>query len=608
MSSPEEFLAAARGMVSTLQSPNKSPSEVPKLQETPKEQSLAIVSKANPKWLDIILPSQKPVASNRPVLTTSTEKRKALVHEPKSDAEPKEASGTISLHTNEQLQNQERPGPEPQSLAANGEDASPTSNLSKKVGILLDFDCAAPSNCVTEPGMSPAFEELKGLEFMQFFEPKTSSSSGIANANRRLHFEGSLPTKHELCELEETESTTEYLDEELVAEYQREINTIRELLERPSLSDMFVLKMTGFKKEIESSLRLLVKDQNLQLPDSPSPEHKELESVPKSVASAAAEALSKPDTPVSQPFLTPPALETKEFESATPATVEETPKHSRNTSLSTPTSQSRLRGAAPQFQPVSFTNFRTVSSAASTNSSTSFHSTLTNAKSDTRPPVAAKEPTPESRSESIKAQFAANVHRAVSGIQEPLPGEDEKAPEKTEKPRKSHIFGDHLLPGRRVTPPALTRPDLAPYSQSVLAGEYLNLLSVLIAADFCLTEAAAPKPSPTTFTLPSPPRLIKIVNSNTASRGKENAKGVPPSKINVPGLDPAQDTLCLKSSNVAAPAATTKKTQKSSEKPISMMESIYAPKPKITQASTENKKPPVSKGLMGSRYADAQWL
>ncbi|KAL4956578.1 hypothetical protein BDW69DRAFT_79547 [Aspergillus filifer] len=565
ISSPEEFLAAARGMVSTRQSPKEAPSE-PKSQETPMEQSTATASNSvSPKSPSVVPPPENLVTPNQQTPTTPLDKRKTL-----GDAVPEEPHKNIPS-TGELSEDQRKPDKNPQSSAANGEHTVPVTRPPKAVGILLDFNCATPDNLVAEPGQSPALEELKGLEFMQFSQSQSSLSSAASNANRRLDFGGLLPTKRNPFEQEVAETATEYSDEELAAEYKREIRTICQLLEPPSLSEMFVLRITGLKKELESSLRLLAKESNPQVPGSPNPGSHERQSVSRSVASPSR--------------LT---FDAKGPVTVFPATAHETPKHSRHSSLSTPSSQSRLRGAAPQFQPGTLTNFRTVSSATSTGSSTSFHSTVTNAQSDTPTPGAANAPTPDA--ETIKARFAANMRRAMSGGQVPLPGKAENVPKRNDRPGKSHIIGDHLLPGRRVASSAPKGPGVAPYPQSVLA------------------EAAAPKPSPTTFTLPSPPRPVKTPNLNTASREKETAKDAA-QKAYAPQFDSASGSLCLKPNNVAAPPPPTK-TQRSSEGGASMMESIYAPKPKPTaaQSSTDNKKPPTSRGLEASRYSDPQWL
>ncbi|KAL4798850.1 hypothetical protein BDV19DRAFT_385932 [Aspergillus venezuelensis] len=568
LSSPEEFLAAARGMVSTRQLPKEAPSE-PKSQETLMEQGVATASKS----VSLKSPSSDPLpenvlAPNQQTPPTPLGKRKTP-----GDALPEEPHKKISPSTGELSEDQQKPDTNSQSSAANGEHTVPISRPPKAVGILLDFNCVTPDNFVAEPGRSPALEELQGLEFMQSSQSQTSISSAVSNAKRRLDFGGLLPTKRNTSEQEVTESATEYSDEESAAEYKREIRVICELLEPSSRSEIFVLKMIALKKELEFKLRSLVKESNPQASGSPSPGSHELQSLSRSVAS-----------------LTPSTFDTERLETVVPATAHETPKHSRHSSLSTPSSQSRLRAAAPNFEPGTLANVRTVSSATSTGSSSSFHSTVTDIQSDTPTPVAAKAPTPEFRTETIEAQFAVNVRRAVSGSQVPLPGKTENAPNRIDRPTKSHIFGDHLLPGRRVASSAPKGPGVATNPQSVLA------------------EAAAPKPSPTTFTLPSPPRPIKITKSNTASKEKETAKDAA-QKVNAPQFDSAQGSLYLKPSNAAAPLASTK-TLQSSEGPTSIMESIYAPKPKPTaaQSSTDKQKPPASKGLEASRYSDPKWL
>lgn len=360
---------------------------------------------------------------------------------------PEETSQVPSVGTTNQAKEEGRQDAKPQDPSTN-QTPIPIQRSQKAVGMLLDLSFATSIESGPEPGMSPALEELKGLDFTKFLEPKDHPST-LAGVNRKLDFGGAVPREQKSNELSDIEATTDLEDdEETAAEYQREIDIICELLERTSLSDTFLSKLTECKKELESRLQL--------------------RRTPKLRT-----------TTRSEKFYTPPTVpESKELGAAVSVAIEVTPTHSRNTSearISTPTSQSRLNAAAPRFMPKAFTQYRS-SSDATTDSSTSFQPTppkvITEPQSEcasselTIVPANADKPPVGNRAESISPEFRETVQRVSSGTilgDHLLPGAI------TRKAEQSHLFGDHLLPGRRVFPSVFVPSSTIPVSGSVLA-------------------------------------------------------------------------------------------------------------------------------------------
>lgn len=317
----------------------------------------------------------------------------------------------------------------------------------KAVGMLLDLSFATSIESGPESGMSPALEELKGLEFTKPLEAKDPPFT-LAGVNRKLDFGGVLPKEQKSNELSDIEATTDLEDdEETAAEYQREIDLICDLL-AGSFSDTFLSKMTECKKELESRL--------------------ELGRTPKLRTTAR-----------SEKFFTPPTIpESKELGAAVSVAAEVTPTHSRKTSearITTPTSQSRLNAAAPKFMPKAFTEYRSLSNAT-TDSSTSFQPTPTKAitepQSDcasselTIVPAKADKPPVGTRAGSISPEFPTTIQRASSGT---LLGDHLLPGASTRKAEQPHLFGDHLLPGRRVFPSLFVPSSTIPVSGPSLA-------------------------------------------------------------------------------------------------------------------------------------------
>ncbi|KAL2867895.1 uncharacterized protein BJX67DRAFT_69361 [Aspergillus lucknowensis] len=547
LSTPEAFLAVARSVVTT---------RVPEATATaPMDVSDNIRQSSGQN----ITSRSESIASAEGVVSTA---RDLSSDSMSLDSSEEQQSQACPLDKACQLKEGKPSNTEPHAPVTVEQDPAPRSPLDQSEEILLDLSCATPSEFEPEIGVSPALEELKGLDFTQSNEPQDSSISGIVNANRELAFGEISPKDQKPSESDNADATLRPIDEELAEEYQREIDIICELLERTTLSETFLSKLTECKEELESRLR------------------------PRRV--------TKPDVGQSQHLSTPKVITPKKPENAIPAPDVETPMPSREISspqTSNPPSQSRLNAAAPQFTPKAFTQYRSLSNATSTDSSSSFHSipskvlaqpqsegapsdsTVVRATNDRRSPPPRAEPI-STDSTIFVTRTSDDTHIFGDHL---LPGGGAR------KQEESHIFGDHLLPGRPVTRPPVSKP------------------SASSAYEFVLSSASAPKPFAFTFSLPQ--QLPNPTNSNTSI--SSNAKCPDGSELtpNAPQFVPAKDTLCLKPTNVPASAGAVDYTRKPA-----IMESIHAPKPKSQPApATESRrKPSFGQGLMGSRYADTK--
>ncbi|BCS29022.1 uncharacterized protein APUU_70592A [Aspergillus puulaauensis] len=580
ISSPEDFLAVAR-MVTANQRAGKPPTEIPKAQgpadaEVHRKGDLSLTpetpSKPNHQKSPIGgVPLSQKVTSQRAVSPTPVNEVESSDNSLSSDStnldSPEETSQVPPVGTTDQAKEEGRLDTRLQDSSAN-QTLVQAQRPQKAVGMLLDLSFATSIESGPEPGMSPALEELKGLEFTKSLEAKDPPFT-LAGVNRKLDFGGVLPKEQKSNELSDIEATTDLEDdEETAAEYQREIDLICDLL-AGSFSDTFLSKMTECKKELETRL--------------------ELGRTPKLRTTAR-----------SEKFFTPPTIpESKELGAAVSVAAEVTPTHSRKTSearITTPTSQSRLNAAAPKFMPKAFTEYRSLSNAT-TDSSTSFQPTPTKAitepQSDcasselTIVPAKADKPPVGTRAESISPEFPTTIQRASSGT---LLGDHLLPGASTRKAEQPHLFGDHLLPGRRVFPSLFVPSSTVPVSGPTLA------------------QAAAPDFGPITFSSTSVPRPLKIVDPNAQVASKPAPAKGSSLTPDAPHFEPLNKAASIKTSNAPTPSTTANVAVKTARKTTSMMESIYAPKPKADSSSTGPKKLPVGQGLSASRYSDPKWI
>ncbi|KAL3487098.1 hypothetical protein BJX62DRAFT_214172 [Aspergillus germanicus] len=391
--------------------------------------------------------------------------------------------------------------------------------------------------------MSPALVELQGLEFAQFTEPPESPFSGLSSINRRLDF-GSTEAEPNAAEIDEASSSP--IDEELAAEYRREIDIICSLLEQTTLTDTFCSKLTECKEELELRLRL--------------------RRAPKSDVEHS-EQLSTSKAPVSED---PQISASATSENAPRASAE-----SSSPSTGTPRSQSRLNATAPQFTPQSFTQYRSISNATSIDSLGSFQPTPSKISRQSHPEgawsgfndiqvsqLANDQDSSQSRPESASTDSTVIVSRASDS---------------------THIFGNHLLPGRRATQPSTTKP------------------GTHTAADSVLAHAAAPKPGYISCSLPSQ-QIKPAIQKSAVTAKSPNGSPLTP---NAPTFKPT--TLYLRPHNTAPTTGPATDILKPAP---AILESIHAPKPqpRATSVSAAPKKLSKGHGLQGSRYADAKWL
>ncbi|KAL4785754.1 hypothetical protein BJX76DRAFT_355802 [Aspergillus varians] len=586
ISSPETFLAAARGMNTANPTTERPSTEKPKPQSPARAKdrsngslSLApdIPSKpAHQKSPSVGKPSDQKVNTGRTASPTPVDKVGLHDHGLNSgsvslDSDEK-TPRAASTDTTDQAKKEETLDTNSPNSAVNAE--TPTSKLrpQKAVDILLDLSCATPKKPESEAAMSPALEELKGLEFTQFLEPQKPHTSGFASANRKLDFGDALHNDQKSSDLDGAEVTTDLVDDEESEEYKREIDIICQLLERTSLSVTFLSKLTECKEELESRLRpRRSTEQSQQLLTPPAPEPKKPEAI---------------------------IPEIKKPEAVAPTVIEGTPTHSRKTSehrIGTPTSQSRLNAAAPQFTPKTFTEYRPLSNATSSDSSTTSQPTPTKIISghqsedglsdSTAVPGAAKKPSSGFDAEPTSAVFPIATQRTSSGSH--IFGDHLLPGGRARKPEESHIFGDHLLPGRCVFQSSVAQPTALPIAESVLA------------------PAAPTWP---TIAFSTAPRPLKIVNPNTPVTSKAKSPNGSSLTPSAPHFEPTNKAVGAKPKDVTTPTAAVSTTLKTAKKTTSMMESIYAPKTNVYPSLAPQKKLPASQGLSTSRYSDPKWI
>ncbi|KAL2833380.1 hypothetical protein BDW59DRAFT_156876 [Aspergillus cavernicola] len=601
ISTPENFLAVARSLVPTHKTANKASTEKPKSQDPAKALSHPIDRVyLVPRTLQKPVPSKSPKAGQRPSQDVSPQRSTSLTPADKVvtpdvdlssdsmsvDSSEEEKPQAVSTDTRDQVKEEEKQDIEPQESSAVEEDLIPVSSPSIVDGILVDLNFVTPQNPEAGVGMSPALEELKGLEFTQFLEPQDSCSPGLANANRKLDFgEASHEQKPNVW------NDRELIDEELAEEYQREIDMICELLDRTTLSETFISKLTECRNELKFRLQLprtpkrdIGRSQQLSAPPAPTTEALVTESLVTESPATEAPAAQGPVIKV------PEIVET--------ATTPGTPKAScrvSNPQTSTPPSQSRLNAAALPFSPNAFTQYRSLSNATSTDSLTIFQPTPSKTpspsqsgdeeKNSTPPQATVDKPSPQPTVAAIATGSTVALPRSPQDTH--IFGDHILPGARTRKAGGTHLFGDHLLPGRRAVQPSIAR--------SIVSSSAVSVLT------------SAPKPSPAAFSLP--PQQPKFVNRSSISSNLRPANGSSLT-LNVPQSGPVKKALSPLPTNAPTPNIAAKDTRKSAPATTSMQESIYAPQPKQETApsSGTQRKPSLGQGLMGSRYADPKWL
>ncbi|KAL4740304.1 hypothetical protein BDV11DRAFT_214464 [Aspergillus similis] len=577
ISSPEEFLAEARS-VTSRRGPEQE-SLIPKSRAKGSVKSTDRCGKnacLTPRSPNIVKPKEQEFRAQLKSSVTPEDKVGSTDHDLGavliSTDSLKATPPTASINTIGQAKTKEKLEPNPQGPVVTPIDSTPASRLQGAVGTLVDLDSAMESG--NAAAMSPALQELEGLDFMRSLEPQTSQVPPHASAKRQLDFGKFSHEKQQMSSgLDNPEATTEPQDEELVEGHKREIDIICQLLQQTHLSDTFLSKLTECKEELEARLRQrgeskLGAPQNQQFLTLPAPEPEKPEIAASVKASKAV------------------AHEPKEPQFVRPVVIDNTPTHGRNTStprLNTPSSPSRLNARALQFKPKLFERRQTLSDATSdsisllpiadevVNASQSLESALSK---DTVVPVTADTPSPEPQPAFIS--MFKPVLREISGTGH-LFGDHVLPGSRYRQPEQSHLYGDHSLPGRRVTPSTNYKHTVPGTTEFALAKAAASKPAPTIFSVSPPNEQsqAAPKPSPANFTTPLPSELIKIVDPNTLVNSEANfSNGAP-----------------------AALGASSSTTLKTAQKTTSMMESIYAPKLKVAPTSIMD----VKKGLSASQ-------
>lgn len=341
--------------------------------------------------------------------------------------------------------------------------------------MLLDLDSTTDSanETRTEATRSPALNDLQGLDFEQSPTPSISQPSPLAVANVNPAFEDHLHEEQESSS-SDIGKDADSADAELAAEYKREIDIICKLLEGASLSETFLSKLTECKQELEARLRLR------RAPNTNTAQSQQL------LGSQAPKLKQSPPATPKQEESEVVVTEHKQPETVSSEAIRETPKHghshSRTTSSvsrdSTPSSLPRLNAEAPKFMPSSFSEYRSLSNATSTDSSTVLQPTPSkvinrihseSVSSDTPVVMSKKEkPSPQSHADAARTESTLNYKRVSSGSHiigdDLLPGRRVKKPVEFKKPDGTHLFGKQLSPGRHGTPPAKPAASAKPES------------------------------------------------------------------------------------------------------------------------------------------------
>ncbi|KAL4809052.1 hypothetical protein BDV18DRAFT_157989 [Aspergillus unguis] len=582
--SPEEFLAEARRNNTSKPSNEKPSTEKLKPRSPAKAKSPAIVttaSKTARAQASGVLQSlvQNPTTRQLPPSTPKNSAKSQLSADLVEKTSPEEAARAFLNNT---IGNQEELDAKAQDIVVKpkAKDPIPHFRPQKNVGMLVDLDFTTDTEA--EANKSPAFEDLQGLDFKQSSMLQNFDQPSLATAHSDIDSDERLPEEQQTISASVNATiTTDALDDEETTEYKREIDIVCQLLECTTLSETFFSSLTDLKQELESRL------QRRQASTA--------EKRPAAVASIQEE----PEVFVSDPKET-------EAEAVALDATKVAPKHghSRTESSmsrgSTPSSSSRLNAAAPQFTPKSFTEYRSLSDATSTDTSTVLQPTpskvvpqpQSDSASSDATIVTAREETPslEPLVEPIWPEFTPSIQRAPSGGHifgdHILPGGRASKPVNIKKPDGTHLFGDHLLPGRHGTLPS---NQVAPASNGS-----------------ALTHAAVPGPSSTTFCIPPKSRPLPIVNPNTLVPSKPKSDENTALTPSAPAYQKeSKNVLSPKPTNVASSAAVAKGTVKPTS---SMMESMYAPKPQGASTATTGAKKSSNQGLMASRYSNPQWL
>ncbi|KAL6236119.1 hypothetical protein BDW75DRAFT_229806 [Aspergillus navahoensis] len=577
ISSPEDFLAEARSVTSRRGSEQESLIQKPKVKVPAKATDRRVENSClTPRSPSVVKLKEQGDSTQLTASAVPEDNGESTDHDlgtgSVSADSPEETRAAASSNTTDQEKTEEKPVLNPQGPVINPMDSTPVSRPQRAVGMLVDLDSAMDSGAAA--GMSPALQELEGLDFTQTPKLQSSQSSTLASVNRKLDFGGILHEEQQMAsELDNPKAATHPEDEELAEEYRREIDIICQLLEHTHLSDTFLSKLTECKEELEARLRQR-RNPNLDSHQS------------QQVLTPPAPKLEKPEIAASAGPPEAVAPGPKEPEDFFPAGIESTAPHTRLTStsrLSTPSSLSRLNARVPQYMPKSLSN--TTSDSVSLhpipNEAVNASQSKSALSEDIAVPVTVDTPSP--RPQPALTPTLTLCVREASGTGHLsgdylLPGSIYRQPE------ESHLYGDHLLHGGRVTPITIIKPTVPRTAESVLdkaaaPKPVANTFSIFPPS---IQVQTALKPSPATLTISAPSKPVKVVGPNSFVNSKANSSN-------------------SASAAVTAQASTTPQI---TQKATSMMESIYAPKPNVASSSTMN----VTEGLSASRYSDPKWL
>ncbi|CBF77542.1 hypothetical protein AN4429.2 [Aspergillus nidulans FGSC A4] len=560
ISSAEEFLVEVRSVTS-----RRGPEQEPLIQKSKAKVSAKTTDRCGkdacrtPRSRNIVKPKEQKVTTQLTISMTPEDKVEDKFGTTNHDLgaglvsteSPRETPPTASINTTGQAKTGEKLEPNTQESVATPMDSTPASRPQRVVGTLVDLD--SPVESENAAAMSPALQELEGLDFTQSLEPEISQSSTLAVAKRRLDLgRFSHPKQQMTSDLDVLEATTDTEDEESVDEYRREIDIVCQLLQQTHLSKTFLCKLTECKDVLEARLRQrcepkLGKPQNQQSLTLPDPESEKAEiAAPVKACKAAAPGPKEPH------FVRPVVNDN----TPTPGDITPTPR------VSIPSSPSRLNVSVLQFTPNSCSEQKSFPDATTKSISlepiadevVSATQSKSASSEDTVVLATADTPSPESQPSCIS--IFKSVAQEISGTghllgDHLLPGSEYRQPE------QSHLYGNHLLPGQRVTPTTIYKQTVPETTEFALAKAAISkpAPAVLSFSPPNKQGQTATKSLPANFTIPLPSEPIRIVDPNIlVSSIAKSSSGA--------------------SAALGAPSSTTLTT---AQKTPSMMKSIYAP-------------------------------
>ncbi|EAW10162.1 uncharacterized protein ACLA_046270 [Aspergillus clavatus NRRL 1] len=634
LSPPESFLAVARNLVSA-KTPSSSPPSVTSKSHEAEARTIGLSENAHFQSLEFIREHKDNAAAqvyDESVVSLLSERDSVAVATPASSDNGQFVQGIIvptsgaaneegqrpqilSLASSEQspsgpadLKNQDKPrtqsdGPlshstelrEPDSAVQFIEQETPSSPAEVSSEVLLDFDSTPPNKEVLDAQdrrlMSPAMEDLKGIYFQDYSIPVPAQKPVVPESSE---------VQAETVDLKDS---LRHSEEESKSE-----KTISIQAKAPVDLDAIQKKIAGFYNFVESTFRQHVpghlQDEDLQalikykkelidqIPWPKQPSRKTLGQIAEQhqdniTYQEAPTIISEKEKETEESEIFSPALSTSSLAESTPLKKGYV---SSGLPLDGSPSPSRFNAKAMPFSPGNL--------FSKTQRNTSFSEYR-----DPDPPLSSDSETSQSPVDHLQRTRQPSKDGAIMGS--PSPSTVEATPQSRQdvrKPSESHIFGDHLLPGRRGGQAQ------APGMEISSAEKPLNHGTLQPRVKFSIpyrpqASVFIPKETLLTFDKEDDQNLLESKTANiagpsattkdTSSKTMASVHALGGTVFNVSNTS----ALTSRSAPRSAPANVVHNaTPKLSE----LQQSIHAPKPNPLQQSVPSTKPDA---LQQSRYA-----